>query len=388
MNPKHCKILLFFCTALLLLLPFSLSVSATDEDGTSVGSAMPEEYHTWLESLPPDLSELLPEALFSESGSDVGEAVETMSDFSYLLKTVGELIGAEVSGCVGVLASVCGLLLLSAVLSALENAFKSTAVKQAFSFCTALVITLSILSQSYFCLEEVTRYFKNLNALTASFLPLNGILYAMGGNTATAVASSAGLSVYMTVLEELVGKTVLPFCGICMALALMGALDPALRTGGLLSTVKKNYTTALAFLMMLLLSMLAAQNTLGARSDSLAMRSIKFAAGNWIPVVGGSVAEMLRTIGAGVGYLRSAVGICGVLLVLFMLFPTLIKLFLLRITWQLSASAADLLGCDREKKLLEEFASILGYLIAAVSICSSVLLLSMILLAHCASAIA
>ena len=139
--------------------------------------------------------------------------------------------------------------------------------------------------------------------------------------------------------------------------------------------------------MMLLLAMLAAQNTLGTRADSLAMRSMRFAATNWIPVVGGSVAEMFRTISAGVGYLRGTVGICGVILLILLLFPTLIQLFLLRLCWQLSASAADLLGCDREKKLLDEFASILGYLIAAVSICSSVLMLAMILLAQSAAAI-
>jgi hypothetical protein len=44
------------------------------------------------------------------------------------------------------------------------------------------------------------------------------------------------------------------------------------------------------------------------------------------------------------------------------------------------------LGCKNEQKLLDEFASLNGYLIAAVSICSSVLLLSVTLLAHCASA--
>ena len=114
---------------------------------------------------------------------------------------------------------------------------------------------------------------------------------------------------------------------------------------------------------------------------------VKFAAGSWIPVVGGSVAELFRSIGAGIGYLRSAVGISGIFLVLLVLLPTLVELFLMRLTWQLSASAADLLGCEREKKLLEEFASISGYLIAAVSICSSVLLLALILLACCGSAI-
>lgn len=372
---------------LLTLCLFSLPIAAdSTQHDTSTGT-MPQEYASWLDSIPQSIKELLPPALFSDKTAEAADAVMEMSSFSYLFQTLLELIGAELGSCLKVLATVCGLLLVAAVCNALKTAFASEGVGRAFGFCTTLIITLSLVGQSGFSFSEVAVYFKNLNAMTATVLPLNGVLYTMGGNTTAAVASSAGLSVYMTVMEEVIGKSILPFCGICVAFALMGALDSSLRTGGILSTVKKNYTTALAFLMMLLLAMLASQSTLGARADSLAMRSVKFAAGNWIPVVGGSVAELLRTISAGIGYLRTTVGLCGVLLILLLLFPMLVKLFLLRLTWQLSASAADLLGCDREKKLLEEFSSIMGYLIAAVSICSSVLLLAMILLACCSTAI-
>jgi stage III sporulation protein AE len=160
-----------------------------------------------------------------------------------------------------------------------------------------------------------------------------------------------------------------------------------LRLGTLIGTLKKNYTTLLTFLMMLLLAMLGAQTTLGARSDTLAMKSVKFAAGNMIPVVGGSVSELLRTVSSCVGYLRGGVGICGILILVLLLLPTLVELLLLRLTWQIGASLADLLGCDHEKRLLEEFSSLCGYLIAAVAICSAVPLLSFTLLLRCASAI-
>jgi stage III sporulation protein AE len=241
--------------------------------------------------------------------------------------------------------------------------------------------------QTKVALEGVSNYFAGLGRLTATSVPLLGVLYAMGGNASAAAASSAGLSVYMTVLESTVTASILPFCGICMSFALVNALDPSIRLSTLLATVKKNYTTLLAFLMMLLLAMLGAQTTLGARSDTLAMRGVKFAVGNLIPVVGGSVSELLRSVSAGVGYLRGTVGICGILLILLYLLPTLTELFLLRLTWQLAASFADLLGCDGEKKLLDEFASVLGFLLSAAAICSSVLLLAFSLLAHCAAAV-
>ncbi|MBO5293684.1 MAG: hypothetical protein J6B71_00320 [Clostridia bacterium] len=371
---------------LLSLTLFAPLVCAEDGDDTE-SEKMPSEFRDFLESIPDDIRDLLPDGLFSDGSDDVGEAVREMSSFSYLLHTILSLLGAKIGGCARILASVAGLLLLSAVCHTLQGSFGSAGIGRAFSFCTSLVIMLSLLSQSYSCLTSVTAYFKTLTAVSAALLPLLCVLYAMGGNVGAAAATSSGLTVFMTVLEEAVGKTVVPFCGLCMAFALMQSLNPALRTGTLISTVKKNYTTALAFLMMLLLAMLAAQTTLAARGDTLAMKSAKFAAGNLIPVVGGSVSELLRTVSASVSYLRGTVGICGVLLLLFTLLPTLIELLLLRLTWQLAASLADLLGCDGEKKLLDEFASLLGYLVAAVSICSSVILLALSLLTHCASAL-
>ncbi len=364
----------------LFTVPVSATASATD--GT-----MPDEYRTFLDSIPEDLRSYLPDGLFAPDSESVGEAVREMSNFSYLLNTLLSLIGLHLGESVRILASVSALLLLSAILVRIRTAFQSEAIGRAFSFCSALVVTLSILRYSYTSLESVTGFFSSLNAMTSAVLPLMGVLYAMGGNLTAAAATSSGLTVYLTVLEEVISKTILPFCGFCMALALIGAIDSSLRMGTLLSTVKKNYTTALAFLMMLLLAMLASQSTLGARSDTLLMRSAKFAAGNLIPVVGGSVSELLKTVSASVGFLRGTIGICGVLLLLLTLLPTLVKLFLLRMAWQLSASLADLLGCDAEKKLLDEFASLLGYLLTAVCICSSVLLFALTLLTHCASAI-
>lgn len=371
---------LLLLVVLLSLLPVS-AASAEEE------SNMPDEYITFLEGIPEDIRPYLPDGLFSTDRESVGEAVIEMSDFSYLLKTLLSLVGLRIGACAKILASVSALLLTSAIFARIRTSLQGDGLVKAFSLCAALAVTLSILQCSYACLDSVTVFFSMLNSVTAAILPLMGALYAMGGNLTVAVATSSGLSVYLTVLEELVGKSILPFCGVCMALALIAAVDPSLRMGTLLSTVKKNYTTALAFLMMLLLAMLASQSILGARSDTLLMRSAKFAAGNLLPVVGGSVSELLRTVSASIGALRGTVGICGVLLLLLLLAPTLVELFLMRLTWQLAASLADLLGCDAERRLLDEFASLLGYLMSAVCICSSGLLLALTLLTHCASAI-
>ncbi len=373
---------------LLCLLPLIVfSARAEEVSPSEETDRVPSEFSDLLEALPEELLDLLPDEIFSQNTSDVGEAARQISDFSYLLRTLLSLVGLNLGSCAKTLASVCGLLILSAILRALRASIGNERLGAAFALCSTLAVTLALLRESYLPLSGMMDYFQTLGNLTLATIPLMGVLYAMGGNVGTAVASSSGLAAYMTVLEQLVGKSILPFCGICMAFALVRALDPSIRLGSLSETVKKHYSTALGFLMMLLLAMLATQTTLGAKGDSLTMRSVKFAAGNLIPVVGGSVSELLRTLSAGVGYLRGTVGICATLLLLLTLLPTLVELLLLRGVWQLAAAFADLLGCENEKKLLDEFASLLGYLIAAVSICSSVPLLSITLLSHCASAI-
>ena len=371
-----------------LLLSFPLLqfiVFATETQDTQT---LPDVYLDLFNSLPPSILESLPEGALSNKAEEVGDAVGEMSSFSFLLQTVLSLVGLRLGDCLKLLCSVVGILILSSICRTFCASLKKPEIARAFSLMITLIITVTIFGAGFGTIESTVSYFGTLNAFTSATVPLMGSLYIMGGNAAAAVSTSAGLSLFMTVLEEIVGNSIVPFCGICLALALIGACEGGPRLGGLLTSLKKNYTIVLSFLMMLLLAMLSAQTILGASKDTLAMRSAKFAAGSLIPVVGGSVSELLRSVSAGVGYMRSIVGICGVLLLLLLMLPTLIELLLARATWQICSFFAEILGCDGERRLLDEFASINSYLIAAVAICSSVLFLTFTLLTHCATALA
>ena len=369
---------------MLLFLPllFTVTVCAEDTD-----EEVPKEFSALLEALPESVRLLLPEGLFSGAADDFGEAVTELSEPQFFLDTLLGVLGLQWRELLRLLTTTLGILLLSATLVAMQGTLRDAGTARMLSFVSSLALLSAIAAEGYSGIETTVSYLSLLNDLTAASIPLLGVLYTLGGNVTVAAASSGGLTVYMTVLENLVGRTIVPFCSICLAFAWLGASDCGLRLGSLLATLKKNYTTLLSFLMMLLLTMLTSQSVLGAKADTLAMRSVKFAAGSILPVVGGSVGELLRTVSAGVGYLRGSIGICGILLLILTLLPTLVRLLLLRGVWQLSASVAELLGCDREKRLLDELSSINGYLAAAVAICSSVLLISMAFLAHCASAI-
>ncbi|MBO5904569.1 MAG: hypothetical protein J6Q64_04245, partial [Clostridia bacterium] len=91
---------------------------------------------------------------------------------------------------------------------------------------------------------------------------------------------------------------------------------------------------------------------------------------------------------SGVEYVKSVVGVSGILFVLLLLLPILIELLLTRLAFLLGSGAAELLGCDREGKLLGEIGSVFGTMISVVAMSAVMFILSFVIFAHTAVAIA
>jgi hypothetical protein len=103
-------------------------------------------------------------------------------------------------------------------------------------------------------------------------------------------------------------------------------------------------------------------------------------------VVVGSVSEALRTVSGSVQYLRTVVGMGGVVVVLLFFLPFFLNVMLWRIAFLLSSAAAKLLGCDGEERLLNELASVYGYFMAVIASLFVMIVFSLTLFARCAAA--
>jgi stage III sporulation protein AE len=138
--------------------------------------------------------------------------------------------------------------------------------------------------------------------------------------------------------------------------------------------------------MLLLCGVLGIQTTLAKGSDTLALRTARFAAGSFLPVVGGSISEALRTVSGSVQYLRSVTGTGAILVLFFSFLPVFLSVLLTRIVFLLSGSAAKLLGCEGEEKILSELASVYGYFLAVIASIFVMTVFSLTLFARCATA--
>ena len=202
-----------------------------------------------------------------------------------------------------------------------------------------------------------------------------------------ASAGTSTLYLFLTVCEALCAKTVLPVCCFCTALALCHTLTPDLGMRGLGSAVKKVYTFSLGMIMTLLLASLASQTTLTAAADCTAARAAKLVSSTAIPVVGGSVGDTLRTVASGVGYLKSVVGIGGIVCLCLLILPILLSLILTRLAFLLGSGVADLLGCESEGRLIYELGTVYGCMIAVVAMSGVMFILALCLFIKTAVAV-
>ena len=369
MKNKILKALLF----VLFSVAFAIPVEAKNDEKTEIA----KEYYDALAELGNEVTDELPEVFFESDSESFEKAILEVSSPQYVFSHIGSLLSLGIGDAVAVAATLCGILVISAVFSSIKNSIGSHALAKSVEFCSSCAIFAAIIGVQHSRMSLVSDFFERINSLMLGMIPVAGSIWAMGGNISTASVGSAGLYSFLAVSEFFCAKTLMPISSLCIAFALCRSLSPELDLHGFSSGIKKTYTFILGFIMTVMLALLSAQTSLAAAADGTAARAAKMVTSSMIPIVGGSVSETLRTVASSIQYIKTVVGVSGIIFLLMLLLPTLISLLLTRLAFLFSVSVADLLGCERESRLIGELGSVYGCMIAVVSMCSVMFILAL-----------
>ena len=304
---KKVAIRCVFLALFLLFLPLRAGAEEYIAAPTLDGEAG-EQYKSFVESIPPEVREYLPDEMLSKDLAGAEQALREGGGVRAVFAAVGKLTGISLLQSLSLLAQIVGVLLLCAVLQSLLPKDAKSGVGKAYAFCSTLALLLLLLKRQDSSFRSLATFFATVQALSVALLPLMGTLYAMGGNVRAAVLNHGVMSAFLAVLETFCSGTVVGIAGICLALALLDAVASGINLKPLAGLIKRSYTLLVSFLMLLLCGVLGVQSTLAKAGDTLALRTARFAAGSFLPVVGGSVGESLRTVAGSVEYLRGVVG--------------------------------------------------------------------------------
>ncbi len=320
-------------------------------------AALPEEARTWLS----------PAVWAGEDGIPDGNAVAEMSSLPALLKAAGEALRKVFPSAVKTLGEVLLCLLFSALFRGICSAFGGGKLGESALFCGRVGVALVLCSGQLAQLNLVRGALACLQGVANAMLPVLAALLAAGGNTASAAATGGGLLLFLNLAENLTAEFFLPLAAALCGLAAVVWLPERGRIRSLFACLRRVLTFSLALFGAVFAAVFGAQTLLAAGADSVSARTVKFAVGNALPVIGGVIGDSVRTVAAGLSYLRDTVGLLGILLTLLPLAVPLLTLFLHRAVLLVGGAAAELLGCGEEQKMLEEYASVSGLLLAMVA---------------------
>ncbi len=250
--------------------------------------------------------------------------------------------------------------------------------KTIISYIITLVVLIEVFGITKNIILNVSDTLSSVSQILSAVLPAFSAVLLMGGSTFTTFTQSASFGAVLTLLNHIINTLLVPCLSLIMLIMVFERLSPQLSELNLLRFFRKNTITVIAFITMIMLTVISYQHIISAGKDSVSGRTVKFAAANFIPIVGAAFGESLRTISAGLKYLKNTVGGAVALSLIITVLPVILQIFLVKIYFNFLSFAAGLMGCKSEQGVFDASVSVFDIL-NAIIICAAILSLLLII---------
>ena len=341
------------------------------------GATAPEEaIADYYDALPKEVADALPEEV-AEGLRDGDPTAATALDASFLLRFMGRALTGALGDGLSSLLTLTATVFLAALLHAFSDTAGEAAGK-AVGFAAGLSALLSVLHVVKPAWQLASDTIDGIGLLSKSLLPvMSAIGVASGGVSASAIHAT-WLTILLSLVEQITETVLPPLFGIglgFLAVSLVSRLTEGSDMSGIVTSIKRAFTILLTLVGAVLSAIMAYQSVLAKSSDTVLLRSIKFASGNLIPVVGSTLSETAGSYLASLSLVRSSMGtVVAVSLLLFVL-PPVVTLLICRFGMGFLGTVAGLLGAPQEGELLREASALLDLAIASLAILSGIFLL-------------
>jgi len=305
-------------------------------------------------------------------------------DIVTLLEQIGQLVWGDITVQFSFIGKLILLAIMAALLRQMENSFSDGSIQKVSGLMLQSVAILLLLESGSAVLAYGQQAVLRLAEVMQALLPVQLLLMTGLGNVQTAGLLKPSLLLIVQVAVWFYKTVLLPVITMEFVLKLINSFSDICRMQRLAALLRKIILTVIAFSTMLFLAVLSIQGISGHIMDSLSVRTVKYMAGNLIPVVGGTISGLFDTFMSGALMIRSAVGFVGLLAILLLTMIPAVKLLLLYFMYNLTAAVLQPVGDDRITVLLEQTADTFMLLFAVVAL-TGVFFFFMILIVLAAS---
>lgn len=280
-------------------------------------------------------------------------------------------IGQALLGDLAIEGRTLGIIFLLTVLSALLERLAETlegSDKTGLVGISRLVVLSAVLLIALHsfgvAVQMVEGLVGNLVHFMESLIPLLLVLMAGSGALASAGIFHPLMLLVTNLVAVLTKRWVLPLVLMATLVELISLWLPkfSLKTLGLL--LRQVGLTLLGGLMTLFLGIMAVEGAAGAVADGVTLRTGKFLANTFVPVIGKMFSDAMEAVLGSSLLLKNAVSVFGALGIIAIVTFPLLKLFAMMVLYRVGAAASEPLGVAGVGDALNLMANALGWLMA------------------------
>lgn len=364
------KIILTILTFLILATVAKASeIEESFDVDNQIISSIESELSDFEASLPDYVKEFLPKEIFEGDFTPlINGEINEMSFIDYIVTYLFSYLPTVLKSFAWLLV----LIILISIFNTIKTSFANDGLKNAFSFCSVLCISITVFSSVDVIIDICIKYMSVLCSSMNTFAPVMSAMYIMNGAITSAAVANASMMLFLAIVENFLLIVLAPIVKICSCFAIVSSISGGVDLNGISKLIKNTFTGVCVLLMSIFSFVMSFQGVIGQELDSVSMRTAKFAIGNFIPIVGGFLSESLKTISAGLSLIKSSCGVIAIIVIIIITLPVIISLLLYRLSFNISGAICKALGNDAEERVIGEASSICAFGIAIVGLVSVV----------------
>lgn len=282
------------------------------------------------------------------------------------LQLLGSLFGDNIANILPQLVSIFCVLVICGLTRSTSQGLISTDTEKVISFVGITVVLISVLSLVFESFRQVVTLVNQISALTDAAMPiLLTLVIASGGNVASGVCQPA-MVMFSSAVIAMVKNVILPVSVFALAFVVVSNISENVRVNKMSQFLNNASGWLLGVVFMLFSAFTTVQGITAAKIDGVSFRAAKFAAKNYIPILGGYISDGFDIVVAGSSLIKNAFGAVAMLLVFFMAVRPLVSLLCVNLGLQAVAAVSEPLVDGKYVKMLGGISKSLNFLSALV----------------------
>ena len=342
---------------LIVICAFSFSVSAKDID---------VENELYISSQATKMADVANDSIKEFDFENLTKIIKTKNDLFKPKSIVTKILNTffeEINHNLHVMFLLIVLSIIWGLVSNIQSSYNSKSVSQTAFFAFYPIFLGLIISGLKECMELAHTTISDQVLFMKVSIPVYTALSMSSGNVAAATNMEPVFLYFIQLIGTFLEKFILQLVFWISVLNMINCMTDKFSIKKLIDFIKQSIKWFLGIIMTLFIGILSMSGIATSITDGLGIKTLKFAVGNFIPVVGGLLSDSVSTVISSISILKNTLGIAGVITIVLMCITPIIKMISLIAIYKLAAGLVEPICDKRITNMISESGNALTFIL-------------------------